>query len=100
MEHELTAILDITSLIRLAAMMRLPDMPKEERVHVSYKASDVDTAIEALVLYDSVLLDGRAWETNLEILPELTDFSRFCQSIPISPERERQNLRFVNRQLC
>lgn len=91
MDHELIAILDITSLIRLAAVMiRLPAVPKEERIHLGYKASDIDTAIEALVLYDSVLLDGHAWEKNLETLPELTHFSRFCQSIPISPEKERQ----------
>lgn len=102
MDDELAVILDLTSLTRLAGMIRLPNVPKEERIHLGYRAGDVDTAIEALVLYDSVLLDGHAWETNLEKIPELAEFSRLCQPIPISPEKERQiyeslTSNFVNR---
>lgn len=102
MDQALVVILDITSLISLSAVTGLPDVPKEERPYFWSRTGRLDTAIEALILYDSVLLDGPSWERNCERSPALTDFSRFCQPIAIDKERERKiygsiTSNFINR---
>ena len=75
------AILDTSSLITLGLAERTEKIPSGETRGFYHTFGGIDQAIEALILYDEVYIDAPSIERNLDGLPELQNYTQWCQRV-------------------
>ncbi len=90
-------ILDTSSLISLALMQQRADNSPPNASNLQNLHSGVDAAIEALVLYDELLVDGPSVSRNRLRLPEIQPFVSMCRTIATNEGDEEQIYRDVLR---
>ena len=94
----LSAILDTSSLITLGIAERaisrfhskgIAEVGNHYRSHYRFFGG-IDQAIEAFILYDEIYLDAPSVRRNTDKLPELQNYSSFCQLVGEEEEAENK----------
>jgi hypothetical protein len=84
-----TAILDTSSLIRIALAQQDHDTARGDLRAFWSSHFGIDGAIEAYVLYDDLLLDGPSVRRNENRLPGVARLSEGCRLIDLTEAQER-----------